>query len=420
VAFSRKVLSVVASIVLIAALALVPFIDRLANAEGDLGPLGVYFLVLASSTSINFLLTHRVIVLIADQRIYITKWYGLLFQGARLLLQVGALLSLHSYFAYVSIQAISTVALAVFLHWRGGRAYPYIRERCPGPDREVRQRLLANVRAMMVYRVSGVALNSTDAILAVSILGAATGGRLANYMFAIGAVLTLTDIGTTSLSASVGHLVVNARKEVRLAVFRELGLLSGILCGLISVILALTLDDIVSLWLGQQYLLSSEIAPLLALNLYVYGLTVPVMIFRQATGLFRDAKYILFGTAMLNLALSVILAQAYGLAGILVATFLARMLGNFWWEPYLLLKNHLEGSFGRFCFRQLLYLGLALLSFWIILGFTRTLPGGHWETVAIETASACAATFAIYFSVFCRSSEYRDLRRRLTALIRRP
>lgn len=45
------------------------------------------------------------------------------------------------------------------------------------------------------------------------------------------------------------------------------------------------------------------------------------------------------GNAILNILLSVVLAKPFGMAGILGATAIARVLTIVWWEPYILFKK---------------------------------------------------------------------------------
>ena len=58
--------------------------------------------------------------------------------------------------------------------------------------------------------------------------------------------------------------------------------------------------------------------------------------FRETMGLFRQVRYIMLITAGLNLVLSVVLGIFFGVPGILAATFISRLLVQYWYEPKIL------------------------------------------------------------------------------------
>jgi O-antigen/teichoic acid export membrane protein len=149
------------------------------------------------------------------------------------------------------------------------------------------------------------------------------------------------------IPASVGSLVAQGDRSRSLGVFWELSLLSFGVYSVASLALVTCLNDLIALWLGSEYVLPDPVVWATVGNFYVYGSLHPVMVYRTGTGMFRETRYILVVTAILNICLSVALGSAYGIAGVLVATIIARLLTNAWFEPLTLLRRHLEGSFKR-------------------------------------------------------------------------
>ena len=61
--------------------------------------------------------------------------------------------------------------------------------------------------------------------------------------------------------------------------------------------------------------------------------------YRNTTGLFSETKNILIYAAIINVILSYFGGKYYGLAGIIIATSISRLLTSFWYEPYVLYKR---------------------------------------------------------------------------------
>ena len=60
-------------------------------------------------------------------------------------------------------------------------------------------------------------------------------------------------------------------------------------------------------------------------------------------GIFKEVQYVNLVAAVLNIILSIILGYAIGVAGVIVATAVSRLLTSFWYEGKVVF-NKLEKS----------------------------------------------------------------------------
>ncbi len=72
------------------------------------------------------------------------------------------------------------------------------------------------------------------------------------------------------------------------------------------------------------------------------GMQNAVWTYKNTMGLFRQGRYLLIVTAVLNLVFSILLGNKWGLFGILLATFISRLLTNTWYDPYVVFKYGLK------------------------------------------------------------------------------
>ena len=89
------------------------------------------------------------------------------------------------------------------------------------------------------------------------------------------------------------------------------------------VIFVCNINDFIYLWIGEEFLLSNCCVILLALYLMLRMTINIIFIVRNGAGLYKESKWFSFREGIVNLALSLILVQFWGIEGILFATVLA-------------------------------------------------------------------------------------------------
>ena len=109
-------------------------------------------------------------------------------------------------------------------------------------------------------------------------------------------------------------------------------------------------------------MLVSSVSLARAINLFVIGLLQGTMVFRNTTGLFRKTKFIIIITAGLNILLSIGMGFAWGIAGIVFATSISRLLTNFWYEPMVLHRDIFESSVSKYFVKVAKYVIAGLIA----------------------------------------------------------
>jgi O-antigen/teichoic acid export membrane protein len=394
------------------------FLDRLVDAELPAREMYAGYLLLLATTALTYLMAHRAVLLVADQRLYLTTFYTFLFTAARHVSQIVVLVLTGSWLLFLTLHLVLTLASNAFVFWRIGRLYPYLGRLRPSLSGQERRDVLAHVRAMVVYRVGGVLLNNTDPVLISLLLGTVTLGYYSNYLLVVGSVLTFTELFFGSLAASVGNLSASSDAARGRLVFEEIGLLAFWIYGSVAVAFWVALDDVISLWLGETFVLEPVVALAVALNFYVYGVMSPVLAYRTATGVFRETRYVMLVTAAVNLLLSLALGSLIGLEGILFATVVARLSTNFWYEPWKLFSRHLGASSRDHFVRQLGFAALLLIAAALVALVVQPLDGRRVAAVVVGSLAAVVVVTVLVVAVFGRTPAARSVLARGKSLVR--
>ena len=177
-------------------------------------------------------------------------------------------------------------------------------------------------------------MNSTDNILISVLIGTSVVGYYSNYALIITNLTALLMFFSQAMMTSMGNFGVDADVDKKELVFRSSMLIYAGIAAFATSCIVTMMNDFMTIWLkDEQYLLSDAFVWVLGFKLFIDIITSPNWTFRESAGLFKEVRLIMFLAAIINLVLSVLLAKPFGLAGIIVATSIAKILTLFWYEP---------------------------------------------------------------------------------------
>jgi len=343
VAYSRKIFAFIALAVGAMGLLAIPLLPMVGKAGVGTRDLVLYYLIVLAGSVISYLMADRQVLLLADQRLDIIKWANFVSSIVKFLLQLAVIIAFQNFLAFLIVQSASVIFGNILAYLYANSHYSYTKGKHLPLSKENRKSIATSVRAMLIYRTGGLLLNNTDPIIISALVGTITLGYYSNYMLIVGSALMFTELIFASLTAGVGHVVSEGNSERSMKLFKEIALIAVVIYSTIATVLLVITQDFLTAWLGSTFTLSEPVLWLIVSNFLLYGLLSPVMVYRTATGLFRDTRYLLLITAFINVALSLLLGHYFGIAGILIATLIARLSTNFWVEPWLLFRNYLHG-----------------------------------------------------------------------------
>ena len=191
---------------------------------------------------------------------------------------------------------------------------------------------------MMMHKVGGVLVHSTDNILLSSLVSLDSVGLYSNYYFIINALNTVAAHVFNSVTASIGNMFVVDNEKKQYEVFKNIYFMNFWLFCFIIVSLLCLFNPFIELWLGKDFLFSFDIVCMIVINFYVLGMRKTVITFREASGLFYKDRWKSIVEATINLVASIILAHYFQTFGVFLGTFVSSVSTNLWIEPLVLYK----------------------------------------------------------------------------------
>ena len=208
--------------------------------------------------------------------------------------------------------------------------------------------MAVNIKALTINKIAAMLVNNTDNIVITYFNGLISTGVISNYTLLTGTLGSITSQLFNGITASVGNLNAVENNKKKYNFFRILNLANFWIYGWCCIGIFLVSGEIVKICFGQKFVLDMQIPLVLAINFYLVGMNNAVLIYKNAMGLFKYGQYLLILTAMINLVLDVILGKMWGMFGIFLATIIARVLTNTWYEPYAVFKYGLEKNFKEY------------------------------------------------------------------------
>lgn len=338
--FYEKAYRIIGYVVFIFGLLMIPFLSFvIQEPPGIKENLYTIYLLYLFNTVTTYFFSYRSSLLTAAQQNYLVTGDNYIFTIIQSLVQIIFLILTKEYILYLLIQSVFTLGYNLIISYIAQKKYPCITKKNVVPLAPAeKQGLVKNVKALTIWKLSGLLVNNTDNIIITYFDGIVTVGYSSNYTLFSSMLNVLLSQLFNGITASVGNYNATESKEKQMELFKSINLANFWLFGWAALGIFLISSDLVALCYGKRYVLSISIPFVLALNFYMVGMQSTVWTFKNTLGLFRQGRYLLLVTAAINLFASIILGDHWGLFGILLATAISRALTNAWYDPCAVFK----------------------------------------------------------------------------------
>ena len=404
--YYRRIYRLIALAVALLGAAVIPFLPLIISSELPMAQLIVYYVLYLANSVASYLVIYKTTLIQADQKAYLQNMVSAAALVLQYAAQIACLLIWGSYLGYLLIQIACTLLQNAVLSHLADKMYPFLRKKQKCAPMHRKQELNDNIRSMFLYKLATILINNTDNILISVMLGTVFVGYYSNYASLTTYVTTFVSIVITGISASLGNLNAEKNSEKSYAMFRNLIVLFGAITGFCVAAYGAVVQDFIPIWVGEEYLMDTGTVAAVLFTFYLSTIVAPVWMYRETLGLFRQMKYVMFMTALVNILLSILLGHFFGVAGIIGATGLARLCTIFWYEPKVLFHR----TFGRSAAAYFKAQGGLLLLNGAVMALSLLLCArmGHTLIWIIIKGITCAAVTALLYTLALgRTAEYR-------------
>ena len=347
IGFYKKIYNIIAITVAIIGVCLIPFLKYIINLDREIPNIHIYYIVALANTVASYLMVYKQTVISADQKSYIVNKLNIYVTIVKIAMQCVAIVTLNSFLVYTILEVVGTLTNNIIVTKTADKYYPYINKKVELGNKE-RTDIFANMKSVFLYKFASSIMGGTDSIIMSKIVGTLAVGFYSNYLTITNQLTSFIHILFSSLTAGIGNLIVENDKDKNYEVFKTVQMISHWISGIVALGVYLLIDDCITLWLGEQYVMGGTMTVAIAINLYFTIAMQPIWSYREAAGLYNKTKYIMVGTAIVNIVLSILMGTKYGASGIIVATVISRLVTYFWYEPSLIYSMYFKKNVSEY------------------------------------------------------------------------
>ena len=339
--FYKKAYYYIALIITLLGLSLLPFLHYIVDIPDNVNQVEWIYILTLANTTVSYLFIYRKILLVADQKKYITDIIQYVRMLSQFVVLIPILIIFKDYLLYLFVQIIFTILYNIIVMYKAKKVYPFIDELSEELDSKSRQIIKRDMIALSLHRVGDVVNQNAVTLLTGSFVNVIAVAVFSNYQILITHVKTLLDKVYYSVSPSVGNLTAESAVERAHDVLMKFVFASFWITTFTATALLCLLNPFIQLWIGESYLFNEHVVFLIVVSFILVNMRKPALIFKEAYGLFANDQWRPLVESFINVGISIVSVKVMGmgLSGILLGGIVSSLLTSWWIEPYILFSK---------------------------------------------------------------------------------
>ena len=360
--FYKKSYRIIGLIVLILGLSITHFLNLFVdNLTIDINLKLVYLLFIIDIVC-SYFLSYKRSILIADQKNYIINIIHIIYTLLLNTLQLLVLYLTKDYYLYLIIKIIMRILENVAITIIANKKYLYLKDKNILPlEKNIEKDIFKKIKALFFHKIGGFIVLGTDNIIISKFLGIVQVGLYSNYYLIINAVQILFTQIISSSTASVGNLLVTSNKKENFEVFKRIRFLNFWLTSFTGISIFIIIQNFISVWIGEKYLLSEFVLIVLIICYYQKSMRSSYSTFKEAAGIFHEDRFVPLVESILNIVFSIILLKTFGLAGVFMGTIISGFALWCYSYPKYVYKNLFDRKYINYIKETLGYILLFII-----------------------------------------------------------
>lgn len=418
--FYKQAYRMVGTVILLLGLCIIPALPVLIRDYDSLEALKInaaliFILHILRSVSSYWFFAYRSAIMKANQKKYILDLVGFFITLATNIAKVLVLVFLKDFVLYTATVIVFNLIHNLINAIVAKHYYPqfFEKEEDSLSKAEIRD-MLKDCMALFVYKVNAIVLKGTDNLVISSFIGIAAVGLYSNYLLFFTTVKSLLGRFYEAVRASMGNLFATESVETRYRFFQLMNFLTAVLYGTAGAGIAVCADELIRVWVGADYVVAQPFAILIGIETYFNGLQINLGQIRTVSGVFRQMWFRPILGILINLGVSIVLVQIWGLYGVIIGTIAALVLTNFLVDPSLIHKYsfHNYKPVSVYYKRNLTYIGVVVVVAAVDLWISSVLFVGHgWYSLIVHVLIVAVTVPGVFLVLYRKSPECQHLLR---------
>jgi O-antigen/teichoic acid export membrane protein len=405
----KKAYMIIGLIVLGLGIIMMPFLHLFMKGSQIEHTYLIYLLFLLN-TALSYLWQNNITFLKVSQKSFIVTGTYSISSIIQTVSKIGIIYFTKNYILFLLVDMVITNVTTLFLSNRINKMYPFLKQKTKTKlDLETKRTIIKNVKALVLHNIGGYCVFGTDNIIISAFVSVVAVGIYSNYNMLLNICVTFINQIFDNINSSIGNLLAIEGEEKIFRVFKTTFLLNFWVYSFFSIFLLILLQPIMTLWIGQKYLMDFSAVVFIMLNFYVSGMRKAVSMVKSTAGIFHEDRYAPFFEAIINLVVSIILVQHVGITGVFIGTFISTITVPYWIAPYLVYKKVFKINVLYYFIKYFLYFFIGIFAYFITYWAGSLLTLSPFSNLVIRGILCLIIPNLIYILLFHRTAEFQYL-----------
>lgn len=249
-----------------------------------------------------------------------------------------------------------TVIMDLYMNHKVYKEYPWLEDK-----KKFNKKHLEGTRHVIWQKLSGLLSSNTDIILISTFINPLSVIIYTSYNYVCQYLSDTVYIVGTAITPSLANLIHKENEDKKFSVFSEINILFFFIGSFVMIMLYGFLTPLVNFWMGSEYTSGWIILLFFCLIAFQKIADRPMGMIINSCGLFKETQTACVLEAILNLVISLILVKPLGILGVLIGTFLSKLLVTTIQYPTYIMKNVFKRSAIRYLINYFLVLVINLV-----------------------------------------------------------
>jgi O-antigen/teichoic acid export membrane protein len=366
----KKLYLIFAGAVFTIGLIIVPFLPSILHEKVDLEYIYIlYFLTLFTAVS-SYIFRGKRPILSADQRQYIASLNDFFFNTGISVVQLAVLIFAPfdmstKFLLYIMVLTLGKLLSVVRMKMVSDKLYKHIDQAPVIPlEKGAIRKMIKQASGILIETVTGKINIGIDNVLLAIYTSLSVVGLYANYTLLMTSLTTLINSTLSGVVPAFGQSAQIKTKEKMLELFHKYYFITFAMVAVISNVLLFGINPLMTVWIGEKYVLNGAIPVLLVLNFTITILLSGIRTFRNAYGMQWELRWVYILGSVVNFCVVMLCFNVFhlGIVSVLVSTTASLLIVEMWIPSYSLFKKKFQVPFSGYIVRTLCYFGSILLS----------------------------------------------------------
>ena len=240
--------------------------------------------------------------------------------------------------------------------------------------------VLKDVKNLLVHKIAALIASNIDIILISKFLGLAKVLIYSIYLMYVSAIMSLTNKISRAMVGTIGNILIEDDENAYNTFIKFNGacfFMTFLIAGPFNVFINSFINIFYSGKVATSLITSTFFTIILSYNI----IRIPLVTYTEGSGLFKETKICPIMESIINLLLSIILVNFYGINGCLLGTIISLLISEYFIKPNIIYKRIFKKSVKDYYKNNIKFILLfviqiaisSLLSYYLIISNTMLL-----------------------------------------------